>query len=117
MGQHAFLSPVPAVQAVDRIFAIRLLHLGFAAYVVGETTTPALGKWRPVAGGIGFGLDGLTGPDRPSAVEGGGRVALVTIREGSPIGEMAEIELLVPAPTRNWKVQRRPVDPADGIFV
>ena len=39
-------------------FAIRLLHLGVAAYVVGETTTPAFGSGDLLLVGSGSGKTG-----------------------------------------------------------
>lgn len=80
-------------------FAIRLLHLGVSAFVVGETTTPALEPGDLLLVGSGSGSTGSLIPIARRAVEKGGRVALVTIRSGSAIGELADIELHVPAPT------------------
>ncbi|GIT31744.1 MAG: hypothetical protein Ct9H300mP1_37900 [Planctomycetaceae bacterium] len=56
-------------------------------HVVGETTTPAFGNGDLLLVGSGSGSTGSLVPIARRAVEGGGRVALVTIREGSPIGE------------------------------
>ena len=80
-------------------FAIRLLHLGIAAHVVGETTTGALGPGDLLLVGSGSGSTGSLVTIARRAVEAGGRVALVTIRGGSPIGELADVELHIPAPT------------------
>ena len=99
-------------------FAIRLLHLGVAAYVVGETTTPAFGNGDLLLVGSGSGSTGSLVPIARRAVEGGGRVALVTIREGSPIGELAEIELLVPAPTPklDGPAEAESIQPMGSLF-
>ena len=45
-------------------------------------------------------------------------MALVTIREGSPIGEMAEIELLVPAPTPKLEgpAEAESIQPMGSLF-
>ena len=80
-------------------FAIRLLHLGISAHIVGETTTPALGPGDLLLVGSGSGSTGSLVTLAGRAVEAGGRVALVTIRGGSPIGELADVELHIPAPT------------------
>ncbi|MFP6700403.1 MAG: 6-phospho-3-hexuloisomerase [Planctomycetaceae bacterium] len=80
-------------------FAIRLMHLGIATEVVGETTTGAIGAGDLLLVGSGSGSTGSLVTLAGRAVEAGGRVALVTIRGGSPIGELADVELHIPAPT------------------
>jgi len=80
-------------------FAIRLLHLGIVAHVVGETTTGLFGPGDLLLVGSGSGSTGSLLSVARRAVEAGGRMALVTIRTGSPIGELADVELFVPAPT------------------
>ncbi|MBQ16737.1 MAG: 6-phospho-3-hexuloisomerase [Planctomycetaceae bacterium] len=82
-----------------RAFAMRLAHLGLSAHVVGETTTAALAAGDLLVVGSGSGSTGSMVAIAQKAAALGGRIALVTIREGSPIGELAEIQLCVPAPT------------------
>ena len=67
--------------------------------MVGETTTGALGPGDLLLVGSGSGSTGSLVTIARRAVEAGGRVALVTIRNGSVIGELADVELFVPAPT------------------
>ncbi len=82
-----------------RAFGMRLNHLGLSAHVVGETSTPALKAGDLLVVGSGSGSTGSMVAIARKAAALDGRVALVTIREGSPIGELAEIQLCVPAPT------------------
>jgi 6-phospho-3-hexuloisomerase len=43
-SRRLFLSGQGRSGLVARCFAMRLMHLGFSSYVVGETTTPGIGK-------------------------------------------------------------------------
>ncbi len=99
-------------------FAIRLLHLGVSAFVVGETTTPALQPGDLLLVGSGSGSTGSLIPIARRAVETGGRVALVTIRAGSAIGELADVELFVPAPTPklDGPDEAEPIQPMGSLF-
>ena len=80
-------------------FAIRLLHLDVSAHVVGEATAGAIGPGDLLLVGSGSGSTASLVTMARRAVEVGGRVALVTIRGGSPIGELAEVEVHLPAPS------------------
>tara|TARA_B100000029_G_scaffold62423_1_gene55958 strand:- start:735 stop:1295 length:561 start_codon:yes stop_codon:yes gene_type:complete len=99
-------------------FAIRLLHLGIETFVVGETTTPALGAGDLLLVGSGSGSTGSLVPIARRAVENGGRVALVTIRDGSAIGAFADVEVHVPAPTPKLKgpSEAESVQPMGSLF-
>ena len=43
-SRRIFLSGQGRSGLIARCFAMRLMHLGFSSYVVGETTTPSIGK-------------------------------------------------------------------------
>jgi len=117
-AERVFLAGAGRSRRSIESFAIRLLHLGLSAHVVGETTTPALGPGDLLLVGSGSGSTGSLVPIARRAIETGGRVALVTIREGSPIGELAEIELLVPAPTPklDGPAEAESIQPMGSLF-
>jgi 6-phospho-3-hexuloisomerase len=75
---------------VAKSFAMRLMHLGFTAYVVGETITPAM---RPNDLLVIFSGSGRTKTIADIAETGkeiGGRIALITANHESRIGKMAD---------------------------
>jgi 6-phospho-3-hexuloisomerase len=80
---------------VAKAFAMRLMHLGFTAYVVGETITPAM---RPNDLLIIFSGSGRTRTIADIAETGkdiGGRIALVTANRESMIGKMADAVVIM----------------------
>ncbi len=80
-------------------FAMRLMHLGFQVHVVGETTTPSITPDDLLLIGSGSGATSTLTVMANEARRVGARVALITIRADSPIGQMAQIVLTIPAST------------------
>lgn len=82
-----------------RGFAMRLMHLGKAAYVVGDTTTPAIAAGDLLIVGSGSGRTASLVASATKAKSLSAKVLLVTIDANSPIGEMADHVIQVPAPS------------------
>lgn len=82
-----------------RSFAVRLMHLGCPAYVVGETVTPGIEPGDLLILGSGSGetpsLRVLAEKAEKLAVP----IALVTASPRSSIGKLADVVVTVPAPT------------------
>ncbi len=75
---------------VAKAFAMRLMHLGFQSFVVGETITPAL---RPGDVMVVFSSSGETKTvaDLAETAKGiGGRICLITSRRDSRIGRISD---------------------------
>ena len=77
-------------------FAMRLMHLGFTVYVVGETTTPALQAGDLFVGVSGSGTSTHLLIDLELAKQKGCKLAGVTSRENSPLGREAQTLLVIP---------------------
>jgi 6-phospho-3-hexuloisomerase len=80
---------------VAKAFAMRLMHLGFTAYVVGETITPAM---RPNNLLVIFSGSGQTKTIADIAVtshEVGGRIALITSNRESRIARIADAIVII----------------------
>lgn len=73
-----------------RGFAMRLMHFGFEAYVVGETVTPAiqLGDLLLMASGSGSTPTLVVMAEK--AKRAGADLALITTRPSSPLGALAD---------------------------
>lgn len=82
-----------------RGFAMRLMHMGFSAYVVGEIVTPAIGAGDVLLIASGSGETGSLVNMAKKARSLGAKVALVTIFPESTIGQLADVALKIPAPT------------------
>ena len=87
-----------------KAFAMRLMHMGCEVYVVGETITPSLSSNDVLIVASGSGAtESLVAMARKAKMIGA-RLALLTIDQSSPIGKLADIVLVIPAPSP--KVQR-----------
>ena len=82
-----------------RSFAMRLMHLGFEVHVVGETTTPGMTSQdlHLIGSGSGSTVSLVANADKARAL--GARIALITAREDSPIGHLADVIVTIDAPT------------------
>lgn len=99
-------------------FAMRLMHLGFQVHVVGETTTPSITPDDLLLIGSGSGATGTLVVVADEARRVGARVALITIRADSPIGQMAQIALTIPASTPKVASPHGPqsIQPMGSLF-
>ena len=82
-----------------RAFAMRLMHMGIAAHVVGDVTSPAFAPGDVLVVGSGSGATSTLVPLSEKAKRLGGRVALLTTDPASPIGRAADVVVRIPAPT------------------
>jgi 6-phospho-3-hexuloisomerase len=83
-----------------RMAAMRLMHVGLAAHVVGETTTPAITADDVLIAVSGSGsTNGIVYAARQAA-NSGATVIAVTANAGSELARIAKVVLLVPAPEK-----------------
>jgi len=85
---------------VGRAFAMRLMHLGYNAYVLGDTIVPRIGEGDMVVAISGSGRTKLiiTAAEAAKAV-GATLIALTTYPE-SPLGKLADIVVRIPGRTK-----------------
>lgn len=84
---------------VGRFFAMRLMHLGNQAFVVGETTTPSIGSADLLIAISGSGETGAVVMMAEGARKAGATVAAITANDGSRLAGLAD--LLVRIPTQH----------------
>jgi 6-phospho-3-hexuloisomerase len=82
-----------------RGFAMRLMHMGKPTFVVGETTTPGIGRGDLLVVGSGSGRTASLLSAATKAKGLGAKVLLITIDPQSPIGELADVAVRIPAPS------------------
>ncbi len=75
---------------IGRAFAMRLMHLGFSVYVMGETITPAIGKGDLVIAISGSGKTKLAITAAEISEEVGAKVVAITSFPEHQLGQMAD---------------------------
>jgi len=85
---------------VARTFAMRLVHLGLTAYACGETITPAIGAGDLCVACSGSGTTPITCHRAQQSRGVGAAVAAIVAAPGTALGAEADIEVVLPAPTK-----------------
>ncbi|MFC4102085.1 6-phospho-3-hexuloisomerase [Paenibacillus xanthanilyticus] len=84
-----------------RAFAMRLMHMGFRAYVVGETVTPGIAADDLLVVGSGSGETQTLVAMAAKAKSLGAVVAVLTVVPESTLGRLASDRVVVPAATKD----------------
>jgi len=85
---------------VGRAFAMRLMHMGFQSYVLGDTITPSISAGDVAVAISGSGRTELIITAARVAKKVGAEVLAVTSYPDSPLGEIADIILRIPGRTK-----------------
>lgn len=101
-----------------RCMAMRLMHLGFTSYVVGDTTTPAFGEGDLLVAASGSGSTSSVTNVAAKAKLLGGTLAVITTRADSALGRMADHLVEVPVLTDqvDGECVGRPLLPGGSLF-
>jgi 6-phospho-3-hexuloisomerase len=81
---------------VASCFAMRLVHLGLAAHVVGEATAPGIGPGDLLVVASGSGRTRTVLAQAEAASSRGARVAAVTAHGASPLARAADVVVAIP---------------------
>ncbi len=90
-AEHIFITGAGRSGLVGKSFAMRLMHLGFKVYVVGETTTPSIKKGDLLIAISGSGKTTTTASIVKTAKKMGARVASITTNRDSPVGQNSDV--------------------------
>jgi|GEM_PF-82337 6-phospho-3-hexuloisomerase len=85
---------------VGRSFAMRLLHLGYDVYVLGETIVPAIGKDDLVIAISGSGKTKLIVTAAEAVKATNAKLVALTSYSDSPLAKMADIVVEIPGRTK-----------------
>lgn len=88
-------------------FAMRLMHLGYTVYVIGETITPALKEDDLFIAVSGSGESEGVFIDTQKAKKRGCKILAVTSKEDSSIAKLSEYILIVPGTTKMQVGEKR----------
>ena len=85
---------------VGRAFAMRLLHLGYNVYVLGDTIVPRIGDRDVVIAISGSGSTKLIVTAAEAAKKVGAKIIAITSYPDSPLGRLADIVVRIPGRTK-----------------
>ena len=117
--KRVFVAGMGRSGAGVRAHAVRLMHLGRTVHVVGETTTPPIASDDLLLIGSGSGRTASLIATGEKAKKAGARVLLVTIDPESPLAQLADCVVEVPAPAPKVVSERRlpdSVQPMGNLF-
>jgi 6-phospho-3-hexuloisomerase len=82
---------------VLRMAAMRLMHLGFDVHIAGDTTTPAIRSGDLLLLASGSGTTSGVVRAAETASKAGARIAVYTANATSPLAELADVVVIIPA--------------------
>ncbi len=94
-AQRVYVAGAGRSGLVSRAFAMRLMHIGFESYVIGETITPAFSKGDIIVAFSGSGETNSIFDICETAKELGGRICLITATEDSRMARIADCRVLL----------------------
>ncbi|ADX71439.1 3-hexulose-6-phosphate isomerase [Pseudarthrobacter phenanthrenivorans Sphe3] len=97
LADRIFVTGAGRSGLVLKMAAMRLMHLGLAVHVVGETTAPAIRAGDLLLAASGSGTTAGVVKAAETAVAQGARVAAYTTSKGSPLAAAAAAVVLIPA--------------------
>lgn len=101
-----------------KAFTMRLMHMGFDAYVCGETVTPNLEHEDIFIVVSGSGETGSLVSMTSKAQQIGAKIVAVTVLPKSTIGLMSDLAIKIPAPTPKAEFDKNiaSVQPMGSLF-
>ena len=113
-----FLTGAGRTSLIMKSFGIRLMHLGFDVYMVGDINTPTINKKDLLIVGSGSGeTTSLVGISE-KAKKLGVKIILFTINPSSSIGQLASLKLCIPgvSPKLKNNTKHKSVQPMGSLF-
>jgi 6-phospho-3-hexuloisomerase len=99
-GRRIFIVGAGRSGLVAKAFAMRLLHLGFSVYVVGETILPSMSKGDVLVAVSGSGRTKSVVAIAEAAKSLGTKILALTSYLDSPLGKLADIIVRIPGRTK-----------------
>ncbi|MGI1804420.1 6-phospho-3-hexuloisomerase [Exiguobacterium sp. TDN 0502] len=116
-ANRIFLAGAGRSGLMGKAFVMRLMHMGFDAYVVGETVTANLREGDLLIVGSGSGETKTLVPIVEKAQQLGGTVAVVTINPTSTLARLADLVVKLPGvPKEQTASADETVQPMGSLF-
>lgn len=91
-------------ELIGMAFAMRLMHLGFVVYVIGDVTTPAINKYDCLIAISGSGETRTVTIAAETASESGASVIGITANTNSTLGKFLDVAVNIESKTKvPWK--------------
>jgi 6-phospho-3-hexuloisomerase len=101
---------------VMRMFAMRLMHLGYQDFVVGETITPSIQNGDLLIDCSGSGSTGNVLAIAQTAQTTGAQIVSITTQPDSPLGQLADITIHLRAAAKQDRSQQHSQQFAGSLF-
>lgn len=108
-AKHIFVAGAGRSGLIGRFFAMRLMHGGYQAFIVGEIVTPSIGKGDLLIVISGSGETETMIAFTKRAKELGASIALITTKSSSTIGDMSDVVFRIGTPEQYGKVVGMPM--------
>lgn len=117
-AKRVFVAGAGRSGQMARCFAMRLMHMGIDAYMVGEVVTPAIAEGDLLIIASGSGTTASLVKMAEKAKKLGAKVATVTIYPEAEIGQMADSVVEIKAPTSKSEIDHgfKSVQPMGSLF-
>ena len=99
-----------------RMTAMRLMHLGLSVHVVGEVTTPAIGRGDVLLAASGSGTTEAIVRSAKTAIDVGAVVITLTTATNSPLAGLSSVLVEVPAAEKLDRAATKSVQYAGSLF-
>ena len=99
-----------------RMLAMRLMHAGLTVHVVGEVTTPAIAAGDVLLAASGSGTTAGIIRSATTAEEVGAQVIAVTTAADSPLAQLAQVAVIIPAAQKQDHGHSRSAQYSGGLF-
>ena len=99
-----------------RMTAMRLMHLGLTVHVVGEVTTPAIGRGDVLLAASGSGTTEAIVRSAKTAIDVGAVVITLTTATNSPLAGLSSVLVEVPAAEKLDRAATKSVQYAGSLF-
>ncbi len=96
-AQRVFVAGAGRSGLVLRMAAMRLMHLGLDVHIAGDTTTPAIRPGDVLLLASGSGTTSGVLRAAQTAAKAGARLAVYTANPQSPLAELADVVVTIPA--------------------
>lgn len=96
-ADHIFMIGAGRTGFAMRAAAMRLMHLGLRVFVVGETTTPAIGPGDLLIAASGSGTTSTIVTAAEKAKKVAAQVLAISTTDQSPLSSIASVTLVLPA--------------------
>ncbi|WNY27036.1 6-phospho-3-hexuloisomerase [Methanolapillus ohkumae] len=99
-GGHIFVSGAGRSGLMGKAFAMRLMHMGFDAFVVAETTTPAIKAEDVLLAISGSGTTASVLNAAQKSKKAGAKIIGITSKEETELGKLSDVNVVLPSKSK-----------------